>query len=192
MLLQLSPNLRRPGPSSSPDWQVNWWETGERATSAALTHWWRQTEERVNEVCVQHTLLLSGRSTLGHATSVSWWCRVWETGRSPPPSWNLSYLVCWPEQEWPPSAGPKLVEDAYEAQFMQNTRKKKKSPKLRRRHTSSLVEYLKMRQRADSIWRETSSFCHGSRIMRVLLWKKHPRFMCKCDNISTHEIQVKL
>lgn len=122
MLLQLGPNLRQPGTSSSPDWQANWWETEEKATSVVYL---LVISGSVCEVCVQRTLHPWVRSMPGRATSVSWLCRVWETGRSPPPSWNLSYPVCWPEQERPPSVGPKNESEEtsmrLSAQFMHNT-----------------------------------------------------------------------
>lgn len=119
-------------------------QTGGRQKKRLRQRWF-QAEERVCEVCVQRTLRPWARSRPGRATSVTWWCRGWETGRSPPPSWNLSYPVCWPEQEWPPSVGPRHESEKtsmrLSAQFMHNTHQRK-SPKLRLRHRSLFIDVL--------------------------------------------------
>lgn len=162
-LLHLGSSLQQPGTSSSPDWRVNWRQAEEReATSALLS---TSDGGECVRVCVQLTLPQSERSRPGRAKSVLWRCRVWGTGRSPPPSWNLSYPVCWPKRGRPPSEGPAMSpEDTHmtlSAQLMQkgNT---ENSPKLHLRHRSALsAEYLDTRRPADSGWSETSSFRHG-------------------------------
>lgn len=126
------------------------------------------------------------RSRLGRAMSVLWWCRVWDTGRSPPPSWNLSHPVCWPEPEWPPSQGPKLSTEhthmTLSARLIQKRNTEiPQTPSMTQKRTLSGI--FKHELTADSGWSETS-LCHGC--------KPYKRHVYQCCCLEMIKIHVKL